>query len=677
MSVTNYTPGTCKYTYDKLKDVLYLVSADHLKDVHIDNGEAYIEGLTELPLRLNGFNIQFTEESSLDERYKFTKKITLSMHGYVNHKAFSGRYYAILESEDGTYWMVNVDFPSNITYTFNLSNNVYQTDFTFSSDSNFPTLRLVSSFEAVEPVCIGFNVHGVRSLRLLEKNYTVLDDINKKVYTYGKEFQEIEYLGETCSLQETFDGKNVTSTISFDIGFDAYKSSWHYNLLEFTKNLYAAIVTPKSGDNEFYVGFNFGLQPGFTVNAVTEDAQSDIISITLVESSNHGSTAANDWSEEQRTDTRWVYVKYVNDIPCYECIAIGTARYLVRQEITIDGTPTGNYKVLEGYEDAFPDLNIVGTFSNTDTFSSNECTGENCRVYTSIPNTITYKSATCNTYSYSASCSWSVDGLAEYLTVTPMSGDANTLYNVEICNTLEPIGNERSTFTITAGDNTKVVNVRLTTGSDILTPDEVSINCLNQNVYFSFDPECPITVTGIDSRLSYSVMNSQLVVTVPRNYSTSSAQTWVVTVRDCRDNYGTGTIYQDKTYERWETVMGFICDNGNSYTKQTRYTGTTSSNISTPTGEYKAGELIQSGDSRCQSSITRWSFLNHYYCVDGDKYKALEEEISYDNGTTWTKTGVTKIGDFVEADSAWCLIEPEYEWRISIRWVCGDGTEDD
>lgn len=682
MSVTNYTPGLdgagCKYTYDKLKNVVYLVSAEHAKIVHIDEGNAYINELTEIPLRISGFNISFTEESSLDERYKFTKTLTLSMHGYVSHTAFSGRYYAIIESKDGTLWMINVDFPSKVTYTFNLSNNVYQTDFTFKSQSNFPTLKLDSSFESVAPECILYNTNGIESLKLLEKDYTMIDTEKKKVYTYGKDFQTIDFLGESCALQETFNGDSVTTTISFDIGFDAYKSSWHYNLLEFTKNLYSAIVTPKSGDNVFYAGFNFGLQPGFTVNANAETGETDKITITLIEASNHGSTAASDWSEEHRHDTWWAYVKYVDDIPTYECVSLGVAKYLVQAEMIGNGVYTGNYKCLEGYREYFESLglNIVDTFSNVELFNNSECSGESCKVITNIPNTITFRSATCNTYTYSASCDWNVSGLAEYLTVTPMSGSAGQLYSVEICNTVEPTSSEHTRFNITAGDNTKVVNVNLTTGAGILTPEEVSINCLKQDVVFTFDPDCPITVTGINSKLSYRITNQQLIVSVPRNYSTTDVISWNITVKNCRDIYETVTIIQDVTYEEWVHATGFLCDGTTSYTKLERLTGTTAGNINTRTGEYKIGVKIRDNDPRCSSYETRWRFNGKYYCINGDKVQALEEEISYDGGTTWTPTGATRPGEVVEASSSWCELEVEYEWRISTKWVCGDGTEE-
>ena len=259
--VTNYNNEKCKYNYSKLKKVVYLVSEEHMKDIHIDGTEAYVDNLTQLPLRLNGFDISLSEETSLDERYEFQKSVTLSMHGYVNHKLFNGRYYVILESEDGTYWMVNIDFPSRVTYTFNLSKDTYQTDFTFSSLSNYPTLRLVANFEAVSPPCLGFNVYGIESLKMIERDKTVLDTKNKTVYTYADSFKDIEFLGDSCSYSSVYDGFKVQDTITFSIGFDAYKSSWHYNLIEFVNNLYSAIIIPKSSTNTLYVGFNFGLEP--------------------------------------------------------------------------------------------------------------------------------------------------------------------------------------------------------------------------------------------------------------------------------------------------------------------------------------------------------------------------------------------------------------------------------
>lgn len=85
MAVSEYKPINtygCRYTYDKLEKVVYLVPKSHTKNVYIDDGAAYIDGLSGSVTRLEGFNIQFNEESSLDERYKFSKTVTFSLHGY-------------------------------------------------------------------------------------------------------------------------------------------------------------------------------------------------------------------------------------------------------------------------------------------------------------------------------------------------------------------------------------------------------------------------------------------------------------------------------------------------------------------------------------------------------------------------------------------------------------------
>ena len=673
MAVTEYKPNSslCKYTYSKLKDIIYLVSKSHLKDITIDNGEAYISGLTELPLRLNGFNIALNEESSLDERYKFTKSVTLSMHGYVSSTIFNDRYYVILESQDGTFWMVNVDFPSKLTYTFNLANNTYQTDFTLSSTSNFPTLRLNANFEAVSPPCLGLNVYGVDSLRLIEKDYASLDTVNKVVYTYGsEEFVDVEYLGNSCSLQEEFNGETVTSTISFNIAFDAYKSSWHYNLLEFLENRYSAIIRPKGNDNMFFSGFNFGLIPSFTVQTASQQGQSDIITVTLVESSNQGTTASNAWSEEQSTDTRWVYVKKVGEITCFECVSLGTARYLVQQEVAKNGNPTGNYKCLEGYESQFSSLNIVGTFTNEQTFSSPDCSGTSCLVSTNIPLTINYTSATCYTYSYSASCDWNVSGLANYMTVTPSSGVGGSAYTLSVCNTKTPTANESSTFTITSGDNVKLVNVNLSKDASFIRPSQVNITCLAQNVVFTFDANCRVTVTSIDQRLTYQLSNSQLTVNIPRNYSIESGVTWTIGVKDCNNNTATLTISQDKTYERWENTSDILCDGTTSYVKQIRYTGTTSTSILTPTSESRMGTKVQDNDTRCSGYDTRWTESDKYLCIDGNKWSFEEEEIKYEGGS-WQKTGQTRLKSMVESASTFCSeSNVQYEWRLTTKWQC-------
>lgn len=669
--VTDYINNKCKYTFSKLKKVVYLVSEEHLKDVIIDNGEAYISGLTELPLRLNGFDIQFNEEDSLDERYLFTKSVTLSMHGYVNSGVFEGKYYIILEDMDGTYWMVNVDFPSRVTYTFNLSKYNYQTDFTLSSYSNFPTLKLNADFVAVEPPCLGFSVFGVDKLRLIDFGDAQINTTTRTLSVYAdKSFKDIDYLGNSCSFTSQFDGFNVTDTIEFQIPFDAYKSSWHYNLLEFVKNKYSAIVTPKSFNNEFYVGFNFGMQPSYRVETGNRE-DSDIITITLTETSAYGLVPAVDWSEEQRTETKWVWAKDVNGIQCWECVAKGKARYLMKKEVYDNGQGTGNYMAMDGYEQYFIDagINVTDTFTGDTYFSNSTCGGQYCEITTTMPTVISFSSVTCQAFALEAECEWHIENIdSNWLTVSPMSGDG-VQDTVSVCNSKTVTEFERGSFDIVAGDNVQHITVELNNSTYFISPPTAYIDCLSQDVYFTYNPLCPITVWSSDTRTTWHRTDGNLIVRVPRNYELSSV-TYQYTIKDCEARTQIISIVQDKTYENWIPTTGYICESGNSYTREVRYTGTTSGNCNVITGEYRKGTLIQSGDARCAETVyTRWVVSSEYICIDGNKWSQEEEEISTD-GTNWTKTGSVRPLAMVESGSTYCQQTITYSWVLTQQWQC-------
>jgi hypothetical protein len=203
--------------------------------------------------------------------------------------------------------------------------------------------------------------------------------------------------------------------------------------LEFLDNKYASIITPRGNDNLYFVGFNFGLQPSYTIQTASQQGETDIITVTLTESSSMGSIAAVDWREEQSGETRWRYVKNVADTICYECIGFGEARYLVRQEVDLFGNPTGNYQVMEGYESQYPNFHIVGTFTTEEIFPSTDCTsGRTCDIQTNIPTTISFNAITCNTYSLQTSCDWRFADIPSNITVSPTSGVANSSYTVSI-----------------------------------------------------------------------------------------------------------------------------------------------------------------------------------------------------------------------------------------------------
>lgn len=670
MSVTDYIPSIdngCRYRATELKNVLYLVSAEHVKDINIDNGEAYIEGLTEVPTRLDGWDITFDESSSLDERYKFSKSIRITVDGKRGLPHLGDRYYVIFETKDGTMWMMNPDFEAKATYTYTLSDTRNDTQFTLATVSNFPSLKLATSFDKGEDVCSGYRNDGIKSLKMIESNFTTLDTVSGTVYTYGKDFNKIEFLKNTFNQTENYDGERVTTTITFGIDFDSYKFSWHYNLLEFIYNTYAAISETKSGKYVFS-GFHFGLQPQFSA-AIKEGGTTDTITITLTEVSDMGGFLLSSYTEEEDTRYRWIYVKNVGNVIGWDCVGMNRAKYLLQAEVDSLGNHTGRYKCLEGYENYFPTLNIVGVFTTEETFTNPECKNTICKVRTNLPASITFKEERCYSYSYSASCDWTATSVCDNVTVTPSSGVAGTEYTVDICATsLEPSAT-RCDVNFTSGDNERNVRVYFSDEDCVVSPSVMAINCLKQNVTFTFDNNCPVTVTSIDPRLTYTVLDSYITVNVPKNTALSGNTEWQISVEDCDGQTCTAIIYQDHIYENWVDTGGIICDGSTSYQRLQRYTGTTSASTNTPTSEYKTGTKILDNDSRCSNYETRWRFNNHFYCINGNKFETIEEEVKYEGGE-WTPTGRTRLGDMVEENSSWCNQEVTYEWRLSTEWRC-------
>ena len=377
MSVTQYTIG-CGYELLKLKDTVFFISKNRFKTVIIDNGDAYATFVNQSPYppspnRLKGFNVKLTETESLDERYKFTKQLTMSIHGHLTDSQFlmDDDYYIVVQTEDGTYYLVNVDFPSKMTYTYNLSEGQNQTDFTFTSNSNHPTLKLNWN-PTTWNTCQTYQVYGIDGLKLLEKDYTTIDAEQGVINLFdGNEFKDVDFLKNTISLQEAYDGNITTTTISFEIPFNNYKPSWQYNLLEFDQNLYTAHITPKNSESGIFAGYEHGLQPSYEINGSTSDGESTSIKITLVEASNWGIFEFDTWSYYRDSTKTWVGID--GEV---KCIGLGIGIHTLMEEVDANGTPTGRYKCLDGYESEYTNYNIVGTYTEDDveSFRTSVCT---------------------------------------------------------------------------------------------------------------------------------------------------------------------------------------------------------------------------------------------------------------------------------------------------------------
>lgn len=664
MSVSNYKNNKCEYNIDKLEKVVYLINEDAFKNIHIDDGEAYVADIEQEPMALKVYNIQLSDTDELDERYKFTHTLTFSMKGYANYKDFEGRYYAIVKTVDGEYWLVNPMFPNKVTYTYTLDANDSHTDFTMATISNHPTLRIHGMNHATPYEC-GYQRCTFGSLRLNESMNSLLTN-NHVLYT-NDGFKDVEYNKNSAVFTETFDGKNIQHKIDFNIKFDDYKSSWHYNLLEFTENRYAAII--ETSCNKFIlVGFHFGLQPSFTVTANDEMTMDNIL-ISLVDSHDNGTFISylDDITIEKDSATNWTYTNKYNG---YECIGNNLARYLLMEEVDALMNPTGNYKVLIGYENQFTFLNIVGTFTETETYADYSCS-DNCRMQSSFPLEFIFNNTTCRDYDVICDSDWSITSSAAHITVSPSTGVANQAYTVQICNTLTPSATDvTSNLTVNYCNRQKVYNVIVRKGDDCL-PAGAVFDISANGQYVTIPTSCCVsevmdfggTITNI------TIQNTYIRVYVPQN-NTGEPRQFILSVTYCDEKEGEIIINQGTGFERW-VKEDTACVGNQKCDVERKYTGTTITDINTRTDETRNTNCVVS--SECGGVATRWVDTSKTTCSGGKKYTIQKEQRTSDGGETWIDTGNERLGNEVPDPYNECAGVEEFEdWRENGT-IC-DGT---
>ena len=668
MSVSTYKNNECRYNIDKLEKVVYLINEDDLRNIHIDNGEAYVDSISATPLSLAVYNISLSDTDELDERYKFTHTLTFSMRGYANYKYFKSKYYAIVKTVDGVYWLVNPLFPCNVTYTYTLDANGSHTDFTLATISNHPTLR-VHGLDHATPYECGYQHCKFDTLKLNDAKYSLRSGNDIKYTNDG--FKDVVFNKNSATFTETFNGNNVSHSLQFNIKFDDYKSSWHYNLLEFMNNKYAAIIK-SSCDKYILTGFNFGLQPSFTVTA-NDEMTMDNIQINLIDSHDNGDFIGDTYDDIHETKEIGSTYQFTLDYDAYECVGVGVAKYLLKKEADVFGNPTGNYKCLVGYEDRFAFLGdkLVGTFSEIKEFPNASCGGDECKLQTSFPDSFLFNTNTCRQYSLIADTDWSIVSSNNGITVSPNHGVANKPYTVEVCNTITPTDNPISaTLTVSYCDKTKVYNVTVEKGNSCFTAGAVfdisanaqyvtvPISCCIQAVK---DPS--ITVSDIIMQKSY------FKVYVPQN-NTGSIRVITLTVTLCDKTTAEVTINQGIGFERWvkesTTCVGNeLCD------VERKYTGTTSSDINTRTNDTRTVNCVAS--SQCSGSNTRWIDTTDTTCSGGRKYVVQAEQVSTDGGKTWTLTGNKRLGAETSDSPAECEGQEGYTKWVVEGYMC-EGT---
>ena len=665
MSVTNYENITCKYAIEKLDKMVYFVPESAIGSIIVDGTVDYVHSAGTYQA-IECYALSLSEGDTLDERFEFTHSLNFSVDGYMNKDDIEYRY-VIVKDLEGTYWLLNPRFPCKLTYTYTLDATSNHTDFVVSTKSNFPMLRVQNFNPTNTRTCSGYNYCGFDYLELNDTKYSKIDD--EAVYYTNDGFKLVKYLKNTATLTETYDGNNVSHEVKFNINFDDYKSSWHYTLLEFQDNKYAAVISTKCGTN-IACGFGYGLQPSFTVTASDTQFNSIEIKLSDLHDQGHLIWMPQDVPYSHTTGTTWAYVKDE-----YECVNTKQAKHLLMQEYDFFGNPLDNYMCLEGYESQYEDLNIVGTYpySSNILFNCKYCKPLECGMETSIPKTITFtESGECKAYSIKCDSFFTLSATSNDITVYPISGEANTYYSVRICNFAEPTTSGTLNYEVILNycdDKGKRFKVEVVAPSPSrCLPQGQYYNISSDAQYVTIPTSCCIAsadcINNVNAH-SFQIQDGYVLFRANDN-QTGSERQFIINLIKCNSTTATVYVTQASYYSRW-VVEERVCNAYQMCDFERMYSGATAENVNTPT--YMTRWNNCSASTECATKNTRWVETSYTGCSDTHLHMMEQYQISYDNGQTWTNTGQMRFGREIPDTSLAC-VHREYRWTSADTTTC-------
>lgn len=696
--ISNYNQS-CGYNVGSLKDFIYLIpySVDRFS-YSIDNGQCSEVGMNENSgvIRIDGFNATLKNTETEEERFKYESEVDIYIHETLGQNFFDrmkyliqNKWFVVVEDLRGVQYIQSVEFYSEFSYNLSLTeqNNAQnRIQLVFKGSSNFPTMIMGkniskgNSTALIKDTCRYIN-GGVKELKMCEHSYVYLKESNHEVssinVTGGYSFKDIEFIPKSFTYTQAYSGGQFEDTLTFSIPLSDYKFYWHYNLIEFKNNRYVATFRT-ANDNMYVIGYSDGASVSYVIETSTALTSLNKITITLKYIGSEGFFISSHDDSIFKTDDSYKWQpapNTVNGMLTKECQSNGQAYIILIQKYTSNGTAMNEYMVLEGYADRFPTLNITGTYTLDDDLGFPlvvdyaACTSGQCKTNSGITNPYTLSSLhTTETFTFSTECDYTITDVPSWLTVSPSGNGYEMKLNDEL-----PTENQNATFYIKTADGVKypvIVNFTAsgdTTGWDVY-PREINIDHNAQNVKVTYTGNATADTISVSSDTLTLINKNDGTIVV---YANANNTTNVLNHTFKVTNSATGEsvevkVNQSGVNEDWREVSNsYYCENGNKYVRLELYIN------GTATGTYKAGDLIEEKSEDCESTETRW-VQDGTTCDGTDEYALMKEQTTEDGGTTWTDTGVTRKGDFIEANSEKC--NPDHvKYKDTGEHICDNG----
>lgn len=493
--VNEYLRQNCEYRLGSLKPQIFLLPKEGTAiNYSIDNNTCEVKGINaETIYEMIGVSTRFEETSNEAGRFNYTSTVTFTMREQwgepwiaLAEQLTGGNYYVVFEDTMGVQYIQTPEFTSDISYQYtfdNSTNNGNTLELYFRCDSNVPACILYSKVIANSKIsdndCAYLGGH-LENLRMCPKQFCYIESSENRTFTNiyttgGETFRRVEPCDRNFQFRHQYSNGEYRDTITFTIPMSDYKYYFHYSLEEFVNNRYAVLFDTTDGDNTIATGFEFGYFPEYTIQTSEEQMELNTITITLRHAGSYSFLYASERDTHIIEDDVPSYAKAKDVIDPvtghlmsdYVCADNTMAIVTLLKILTSDGQFTGNYAVLEGYEQMYQNLPVTMTYKLTDNMGINlryysyECaSGQGCK-FLQYPSNLSFsEDVRTRTATVEATCDWTIATLPSWITVNVSSGSANVPVSVTFTSSKTGEGSDSGVITYVTDDRTAITNVK-------------------------------------------------------------------------------------------------------------------------------------------------------------------------------------------------------------------------
>lgn len=288
MAISNYLQ-TCEYKLGGLKPLIYVIHKNALKlNIKAKGIEVSFNKTKESDVyKIEAQMVVYEQQETYANKFRFDSSLKVTINEQYREPFFYGlrtlrtnQYYIIIEDKKGVQYLVNPELYTKMTYEYTITDTIdnhNSVEITWNNLSNFPLLifkeRVESNLLFLGEECF-YTIGNAYNLVMTRfQDLHVKDDGVKADEIYVDDIEklkEVQYLKESFTLTETYDGNKFTTELTFSIPLSDHQFEWAYDLLEFKDNTYKGLVRT-TNDNYLLLGNENGLFPSYTIRTSEDD----------------------------------------------------------------------------------------------------------------------------------------------------------------------------------------------------------------------------------------------------------------------------------------------------------------------------------------------------------------------------------------------------------------------